>query len=342
MVDSIEGNKVILDVFADEGSREEAKKIPRQMFQTAKDNNLKIWTPRFAWHFRVGKNLNINTSENGRWVRDLSRIASKEYGLSVITMGAPTGKNKLYDVDDGNNAPFKTKQEVLEEAKVVAGNAHIMGAGAVRAFSFYSNLRRAVAEGDRSRAIEYMGAVAEIFKDAKLLYVVEPEADLLGNSIDNMLFMIGQLRDSGLENVVGISDLGNLHTQGFDAVAESIKLMDSRYGVGAHVKAYGDPVDRAVRAFQEGQLTNYVPVGEDNNGTRYGDFFKELGGRLPGLNRLIAGLRRAGYNIPGFSLTLEPHIRGAGQFGGWAGPEGMEHAVDGLIDGLEANGIDYR
>jgi hypothetical protein len=341
----ISGQKILLSGFADEASNTSDEKNPAEFFATFKRLGIPFWTPRFVWNQEAGKNLNITNSTDSKWVEQVYKMGRDEYGRRVIFMGSPVGKARLFEDDPENNIPYKSRQQALDEAKIVADNAGIMEASAIRGFPFYG--KRADPVGThRAMALDYLGAVAEIFQQQKLLFGIENEPYHEGDTGSNAIGIVVELRNSGLENAVLVPDLGNFDDLGVNPVVHAMRMIHSGFAAGYHVKANAVKMDPIYTRKEGGEHAGaeYVAVGNDNEGTRYDQFIQFSAKSLSCVNAQLAIQRKFGYTHPGVVVDLEPHRKGATPFGGWSGPDpdGFEDSFNGVIISLDRHKVGYE
>jgi hypothetical protein len=211
-----------------------------------------------------------------------------------------------------------------------------MGAKAIRGFSFYVDDRSGIKFAD---AASNLRQIVRRCEGADLDYILEPETGLCGNNAENMLKLADAVES---DRFLFLTDMANLHLQGYNALEESLKLLESGRLVGAHVKAYAKLVETGILPSGEEAMVYHVPVGQD--ATNYDKFLEILASRLPEINEkiFVSGEKRGrGRGLPGFFLTLEPHIVGAGQFRGHSTPRGMYLAHQGLVDLLRKYDIGF-
>jgi len=333
------GTEILLSGFGDEASKKQLVKDPDDFIKTMMELQIPGLTHRFV---DGGDEANITNSRVARWVQEIAQKTREKYGRQIFCSGTAVGKSKLLDYDDANKkAKFMPEAEMLDHAKRVSENTAHLGAPLARGFTFYNEAGKDFTHSDFQMALDYTGKVAEIFKANHQLYGIENEAGLAVHDANSMIRFITALRQSGLENVVGILDLGNFNALGLDPVAEALKVIEHEpiLIVGFHAKANSMRVAGGVTAAQEHLVENYVPIGQDTNGTNYHGFLEPFADKLPAINEYIAGLRGQGYPLLGTLGDLEPHVKGAGQFGGYSGPDGMEEARDGLLGGYRMFGI---
>ena len=337
MFRNVDGKTIILDAFADDAAKDRKQIDLNGAFHCLETLGIRFWTPRFAYNPRSGRNDNLNTTRDTKWLKEVKK-AAEGHGLSVISMGTPLLKCRVRE-SDAQSAPYMTIEQVREQARTVIENAHEMGAVALRGFSCYRQRESAANLHTASidpLAINYVNAVAHMCQEGRLLYVVEPETGLNGNSAAAMIQI---QRSTGLENIVFLTDPANLHLQGLNAVSESQELLNSGRLVGMHAKFYGQKIAQGIVPSQESAAVHHVPISRD--ASRFSEFMQQLANQLFGLNAQITVHRSRGYALPGFFITYEPHLAGAGQFGGISKPRGLGLAHEAMVLELQKNSIGY-
>jgi sugar phosphate isomerase/epimerase len=317
---------VILSAFLDESVPVEDRKDIEQQLLVGQALGLKYWTPRFIYDAATGANANIVTLPAARVQAIAER--SQELGFRIGCIGTAIGKVKLVDVDDGNHAPYRTQAQHLEALRQAIAVARICGAKFLRAFSFYPP-RGADPEVYYSQARDRLGAMAAECQQAGVVYLLEPEPNLIGYNSDMMLRLA---RDIGNDYLLINPDAANMHVQGYDGYAEYLKIANAGKLGFMHVKDYTAPCPKAI-AVDEEALRHFGSVDVGLAG--HDRIFADLAKRLPAVN---AQLRALGAD--GLILDVEGHMKGGGQFGGWSGPDGIGVAVRALVNLLQANGID--
>jgi len=318
---------VILSAFLDEGVPVEDNKDLTQQLLVGQALGLKYWTPRFVYEPAAGKNANIVTLTNDQVQR--VRRASDEAGFRIGCIGTAVGKVKLENVDDGNRAPWKTHAQHLEDLKRAIEVAHLTGARFLRAFSFYPP-RGADPERYYSQALERLGDMVRLCAAAGVVYLMEPEPNLVGY---NSAMMLRLCRDIADDHLLINTDAANMHVQGYDAFAEYRVVAEAGKLGFMHIKDYTVPCPKAI-AVDEEALRHFGSVDVGIAG--HDRIFRDLAGRLPEIDRKLKTL-----GADGLILDVEGHMKGGGQFGGWSGPDGLGVAVRALARRLEEAGVGY-
>ncbi len=326
-------NQIRIDVFADEGSRDRDKNHAREILAVTSALGIKFWTPRLVWSESEGRNVNLTTTNDRTLVREVKKM-SDDYGLRIISLGSPLMKVKLFDVDDGNKVVYQTENQVIDTTKWVIENAHALGATCVRGFSGYG-VRADHVDVKKydswSRGVALTRKVAEMLGKERLAYHIEPETGLVMHDAETMTQGEKQM---GLRNVGFIHDPANVHLQGLNAYMESMLLKQSKKLAGMHAKFYGESVGQSILPSQEHAMRNHVPVGSDESGGLKS--LEMITENIKTLNKFAHSL-----GSPGFCITLEPHLAGAGTFRGHSTPAGMGLAYHALEDALKNLGANY-
>ncbi len=319
---------VIISAFLDEGVPVEDCKDLGQQLLVGQALGLTYWTPRFVYDEQAGGNANICTLDEAR----VAQIAeqSTQAGLRIGCVGTAIGKVKLVDVDDGNKAPYRTHEEHMCDLKQAIDVAQICGAKFLRAFSFYPPLR-APAKDHYTAAVDRLGPMAELCQQAGIIYLMEPEPNLVGNDAAMMLQLC---RDIDNDFLLINPDAANMHVQGYDAVAEYFAVAEAGRLGFMHIKDYTEPCPSAIVVDEEA-LRHFGSVDVGIAGHRR--IFQDLAGRLPAIDQQLRNL-----GAEGLILDIEGHMKGGGQFGGWSGPDGLGVAMRALTGLLEECGIAYR
>lgn len=315
----------ILSAFLDEGVPVEDRKDVDQQLLVGQAIGLKYWTPRFIFDETTGQNVNIVQLSDAQ-VRDVVR-KSRDAGFHIGCIGTALGKVKLEDVDDGNRAPYKSHAQHMEDLRRAIEVAHVSGAKFLRAFSFYPPLGTAP-DHYINQACERLGEMAEVCRQAGLIYLMEPEPNLVGSDANRMLRLCHAIEN---DHLMINPDAANMHVQGYDAAAEYRAIAEAGMLGFMHIKDYTEPCDEAI-AVDEEALRHFGSVDVGLAGHKR--IFDDLAQRLPEVD---AHLHKLG--TPGLILDVEGHMKGGGQFGGWSGPDGLGVAVRALSDLLQTAGI---
>lgn len=318
---------VLLSAFLDEGVPVEDRKDLDQQLIIGQALGLTYWTPRFIYDETTGQNANIVTLSDSQ-LRDVV-CKSAAAGFTIGCIGTAIGKVKLEDVEDGNKAPFRTHAQHMEDVKRAIDVARMAGASFLRAFSFYPPLGSNPEDYYR-QAVDRLGAMAAACADAGVIYLMEPEPNLIGSHAAMMLRLC---QDIGSDYLLINPDAANMHVQGYDGYAEYAAVAQAGKLGFMHVKDYTVACPKAI-AVDEEALRHFGSVDVGISG--HDRIFADLAGRL---GAVTARLRALG--APGLVLDVEGHMKGGGQFGGWSGPDGLGVAVRALTGLLAASGIPY-
>jgi len=318
---------VILTGFADEAANQ---KTAVQQFSAFAAMGLQYYTIRFIDAGKGVKNVMQLSKSEITQIRHLE----DEYGLNVSSLGSPIGKVKLLDVDDGSHNKFiPFKKYVSKDVQKACELAHAFETKLIRGFSFY-HPRRTTPGDHIPQVVDQLGQIAETCHRSDLIFGLEIEANLVGQSGALLAEVYGKVNHPAL---MLIFDAGNITSMGNGAREVFDQYTDMKRGIGwMHIKDYKHP-GPIVKTdhVDEGALKNFVPADIGDSG--HEAILRDFRDALPALERK---LKRRG--IPGVFLDLEPHVKGGGQFGGFSGPDGMAVALRGLCRVLDYVGIDYH
>ena len=167
-----------------------------------------------------------------------------------------------------------------------------------------------------------MGQIAEACHRADLSFGLEIEASLVGCTGQMLAEIHRQVNHPGM---LLVFDAAKILSQGYSPAEVFQQYLAMKPGLGwLHIKDYRSPAEARREArrspVDEDALKHFVPadVGQCGHEAILRDFRESC---RPSNRKL----RRRG--IPGVFLELEPHLKGAGQFGGFSGPDGMGVAV---------------
>ncbi len=318
---------VHLSGFADEAANQ---KTIEQQFCAFAALGLRYFTLRFIDVGNGIKNVMHLTQEE---VETINAMRA-DYGLRVSSIGSPIGKVKLLDVDDGTNNRYVPFQEYLEnDVRRACSLAHDFDSKLLRGFSFY-HPRGESPEPYVSQVVDRLAAIAEVCRSEGLIFGLEVEANLVGQT-GKILSMIHQQVNA--PNLVLIFDGANLVCQGMSKAEVWDEWKAMKQGLGwLHIKDYRRRENSVGRAHvDEESLKNFVPVELGESG--HSEIFDDLVGYLPDLD---SRMRRLGAD--GVFMDLEPHVKGGGQFGGFSGPDGFGVALRSLCRMLDQTGVRYR
>lgn len=317
---------ILLSGFADEAS---STKLAGEQFAAMAALGLRRCTLRFV---DLGDGVKNTMDLTKREVKGLTKRLD-DFGLEVATLGSPIGKVKLLDVDDGTAnkyTPFKKylKQDVARAADL----ACTLGTKLVRGFSFY-HPKGTDPEEHLPQVVDQLGAIAELCDERGLVFGLEVEANLVGQTGQLLKKIHKKVNHPAL---VLIYDVGNLLTQGYSPDETFAEYEAMKPGLGwVHIKDYR-PLKTTTRGghIDEEALSDYRPVGRGS-----GVYERVLRDLAESGGPVLRRMKRVG--LPGVLLDLEPHVRGGGQFGGYSGADGMGVALRSLTDLLNYLGFDY-
>jgi sugar phosphate isomerase/epimerase len=255
------------------------------------------------------------------------------YGLAVSSLGSPIGKVKLLEQEDGTKNRYVPFSEYLrDEVTHACRLANRLGTRLIRGFSFY-HPKGSDPEQHLPRVIDQLGQIADVCAQHGLVYGLEVEANLVGQTGP---WMARLHQGVGRDNLCLIFDAANLSTQGFSGQEVFQHYLAMKDGLGwLHIKDYRHPGPlRRLEHVDEEALKHFVPADQGDSGHEL--IFQDLARFLPTLRQ-----RMQRFGVPGVFLDLEPHVRGGGQFGGFSGPDGFGVALRGLCRALDQAGIDY-
>ncbi len=320
-------SRIILSGFADEAANQ---KTTTQQFAAFAALGLQYFTLRFI---DAGNGI-----KNAMLLDDVEIAAINElrceYGLRVSSLGSPIGKVKLCDVDDGTNNRYVPFAEYLANDVQRACNlAHAFNTKLVRGFSFY-HPKGTAAEQHLSQAADQLGQIAGLCEKNGLIFGLEVEANLVGQT--------GQLlaaihRQVASESLVLIFDGANLVCQGMTPDQVFAEYLAMKPGLGwLHIKDYRhSSAAGRITHVDEASLKNFVPAHLGDTG--HEAILRDLAADLPELEKKLQAK-----GIDGVFFDLEPHVKGGGQFGGFSGPDGFGVALRSLCHVLDYVGIDYH
>ncbi len=320
-------SRVILSAFADESAN--SKAIVEQLAVLAA-LGLEYYSPRFVNVSGEVKNVMLLNKQE---LKSLVQLHG-DYGMRVFSIGSPIGKVKLFDFDDGSKNRFVPFARYLKDDVATAiDRAHALDTRAIRGFSFYPP-RGADPALHLTQAAEHLAAIVERCAAAGVVYGLEVEANLVGQSGR----MIAELaRRVNHPNLLCIFDGGNISSQNFNAVQcfEEYAAM-RKYTGWMHMKDYAiDPALKWEGVVDEERLKNFVPVDRGDSG--YEAILRDFRQYVPDLTKKLHKL-----GLPGVVLELEPHLKGGGQFGGFSGPDGLGVACRALCRLLDFVMISYN
>ena len=318
---------VILSGFADEAANQ---KTAEQQFSAFASLGLQYYTIRFIDAGKGVKNVMQLTKSEITKVRHLE----DEYGLNVSSLGSPIGKVKLLNVDDKSKNKFVPFKKYLEkDVRRACELAHAFETKLIRGFSFY-HPRGTDPASHVPQVVDQLGQIAEMCHRSDLIFGLEIEANLVGQSGELLADINRQVNHPAL---MLIFDAGNITSMGCESNEVFEQYSAMKDGIGwLHIKDYKHPgAVQRVDHVDEAALKHFVPADIGDSG--HERILSDFASRIPVLQRK---LKRRG--VPGVFLDLEPHVKGGGQFGGFSGPDGMLVALRGLCRVLDYVGIDYH
>jgi sugar phosphate isomerase/epimerase len=318
-----------LSGFADEASA--SKRLDEQLAAVAAVG-LRRYTIRFvdlAGVAGAGVVKNVVQLDDS----ELSAVKSRNalLGLEVASIGSPIGKVKLLDREDGTANRYVPFDEYLRgDVERACRAAVALGTHLVRGFSFYHP------KGDDPaahlpQAIDQLGAIAESCARQGLIFGLEVEANLVGQSGDLLAEIHKRVNHPALALVF---DAANLLTQGYSPEETFEQYLAMKPGLGwVHVKDYR-PLGAGGRVahVDEEALSEYRPV--DRGSGVYQRIARDLAEGGADVSARLASL-----GLPALLWDLEPHVRGGGQFGGFSGPDGLGIALRSLCAMLDDAGL---
>jgi len=319
--------QIILSGFGDEAAND---RTMDQQFSAMAALGLRYMSIRFI---DAGNGIkNVMTLDDS----EIETVKQKlnEYGLKIATLGSPIGKTKLLDVDDGTTTPYKPFDAYLEEDVVRACDlAQAFGTKLLRGFSFY-HPKGSDLEEHFNQAVEQVGKIAEVCQSRELVFGLEVEANLVGQSGKLLARMATAINNPSL---VTIFDGANIVMQGYtaDQVYEEYEAMKPSLG-WLHIKDYDNPnPETRIEHVDEEVLKQFVPADIGDSG--HLRVMQDLAGFLPELDSRMRSL-----GAPGIFADMEPHVRGGGQFGGFSGPDGMGVALRAFCKVCDEAGVGYH
>jgi sugar phosphate isomerase/epimerase len=323
-----DGASVILSGLADEAASD--KSLDQQLAVFAA-MGLRYLSLRF-----------LDAGEGVRHVIELSpselRAISSQldaYGLRVWSIGSPIGKIKLVDVpDDSRNRYVPPSDYLQQDVRRACDAAEALGTRLIRGFSFY-HPRGTDPREFMSQAIDRLGAIVDTCHRRGIIYGLEVEANLVGQSGTLLAEMHRQLAHPAL---VLVFDGANLRVQGFSPEEIWREYLAMKPALGwIHVKDVRVANEnRRPGTFVDEELpASFVPVGMGESA------YPRILADLRSDHHAIRS-RLAEKGINGICLELEPHLRRGGQFGGYSGADGLGIALRQLCALLDETGLPYQ
>jgi len=199
--------------------------------------------------------------------------------------------------------PFEQHLDLMKHCCEIA---HAFGAPTIRIFSFYPPEGGRIAD-HRTEVMDRMAAMVRAAEAAEVVLMHENESDIYGEKPDGVKDLFATIRS---ENFKGIFDPANF-------VSVGVAPYDDAWTAGlAELTDYFHMKDKTPGA------ATCVPAGQG-------------AGQVP---EILADAKRRGFD--GF-ITLEPHMKAAGQFAGFTGPDLFGQAVAGLKAVCDKVGLEY-
>lgn len=321
--------QVILSAFADEAAN---RKTVLEQLSALAAVGLKNYSPRFVDVNGTGEVKHVVTLNKAEY-QTLSKL-HLEYGVRVTSIGSRIGKVKLKNQDDGSHNKFVPFKDYLKtEVASTINAAHALDARLIRGFSFYPP-RGEDPQPYFQQAVDQIGQIVDLCAKAGLVYGLEIEPNLMGDSGSMMAKLARAVKR---KNMLLIFDGGNIACQNKNPMQCFQEYLEMREHLGwMHVKDYKiDPKLTWTGAVDEDRLRNFVPADRGDGG--HDLVLKDLKDHLPKLDKRMKSL-----GAPGFFLEVEPHLKGGGQFGGFSGPDGLGVAVRCLCRMLDYVQIGYE
>ncbi|TSC59364.1 MAG: xylose isomerase domain-containing protein TIM barrel [Candidatus Peregrinibacteria bacterium Greene0416_62] len=255
-----------------------------------------------------------------------------EFGIKVAEFGSPIGKVKLRDQEDGTTNRYVEPNHYRDEVRRACDLAVRFGAKRMRGFSFYQP-KGLNPDDFLTEAADQLSDVVAVCAKAGLIYGVELEANLVG---DNGARLVQIAKIIGNDKLRLVADPANITCQNIRGGAvDSHQAMRPHLG-WMHAKDYRiDPNATWKGHVDEDGLKNFVPFGTGDSDV--GLLLALLAEDIPRLESELAALGVT----DGVLVTLEPHLRGGGQFGGFSGTDGMGIALRALCKCLDRSSIGY-
>jgi sugar phosphate isomerase/epimerase len=321
--------RVILSAFADEAAN---RKTALEQLSAIAAVGLKNYSPRFIDVNSTGEVKHVVTLSKAEY-QTLAKL-HVEYGVRVTSIGSRIGKVKLKDKEDGSHNKFVPFKEYLKtEVAATINAAKELDTRLIRGFSFYPP-RGEDPQPYFQQAVDQIGQIADLCAKAGLIYGLEIEPNLIG---DTGPMMAKLARAVKRKNMLLIFDGGNVACQNKTPQQCYQEYLEMRDYLGwMHIKDYKiDPTMTWTGAVDEERLKNFVPADRGDGG--HDLVLKDLREHLLKLDKRMKVL-----GAPGFFLEVEPHLKGGGQFGGFSGPDGLGVAVRCLCRLLDYVQIDYQ
>jgi sugar phosphate isomerase/epimerase len=257
---------------------------------------------------------------------DLQITCCKENSITHFELRGAYGKNVL-DFDKSVRIEVKSKLKAnglgvasigspigkvkindpwdkhFERFKIAVDSAEFFGAPMIRIFSYYPPAEGEDVRTHRDEVIRRMKAKVDYVKDRNVTLVHENEKGIYG---DKGKYCLDLLKSVDSPKFRAAFDFGNFVQVGENPL-DAWPLIKP-YAIHIHIKDVIAKDDRAVAA---GQGDGHI-------------------------EEILVDLKNSGYS--GF-LSLEPHLKAAGQFSGFSGPTLFKMAVEALKAICQRNGI---
>ena len=257
---------------------------------------------------------------------DLQITCCKENSITHFELRGAYGKNVL-DFDKSVRIEVKSKLKAnglgvasigspigkvkindpwdkhFERFKIAVDSAEFFGAPMIRIFSYYPPAEGEDVHKHRDEVIRRMKAKVDYVKDRNVTLVHENEKGIYG---DKGKYCLDLLKSVDSPKFRAAFDFGNFVQVGENPL-DAWPLIKP-YAIHIHIKDVIAKDDRAVAA---GQGDGHI-------------------------EEILVDLKNSGYS--GF-LSLEPHLKAAGQFSGFSGPTLFKMAVEALKAICQRNGI---
>ncbi|OGJ63646.1 hypothetical protein A3C37_03535 [Candidatus Peribacteria bacterium RIFCSPHIGHO2_02_FULL_53_20] len=270
-----------------------------------------------------------------KWSDHEITVASRmldEFSIRVAEFGSPIGKVKLQDGADGSTNRFVERSLYLDDVRRACDLACRFGTKRIRGFSFY-HPKGGNPDEFIDEAADRIGEIATICSKCGLVYGMELESNLIGDTGERLMRIIKIVNEPYLRLVADPANITCRNIPGGAVAAH--KDMRSHLG-WMHAKEYKMGSAAQVDHVDENFLRNFVPFGTGDS--LIDEILMMLRQDIPRLEQelLILGVK------DGVLITLEPHLRGGGQFGGFSGPDGMGIALRALCHNLNRYDIGYN
>jgi sugar phosphate isomerase/epimerase len=192
----------------------------------------------------------------------------------------------------------------FDRFKIAVDSAEFFEAPFIRVFSYYPAKEGDDVHKHRDEVIRRMKAKADYVKNRNVTLIHENEKGIYG---DTAKYCLDLLKSVDSPKFKAAFDFGNFIQVG-DKPLEGWPLLKP-WSVHIHIKDVKGKEDRA------------VPAGQGDGH----------------IEEILVDLKKSGY--AGF-LSLEPHLKAAGQFSGFSGPALFKMAADALKVICDRNGIE--